>query len=80
MELQAVGLGAVAERLVGKHRALGQELGPRRQGEALVVPVVDVADPVEETVGLRGGLDRHVADLVERIGLSRSSLALSAPP
>src|SRR3546814_9122663 len=67
MEMDAVGLGAVAEGRVGEHRPGGQQLGRGRHLEAFVVPVVDVQGLAEEAVGGGGRLDPYIADLVQPV-------------
>ena len=49
VELDAVGLGAIAEGLVREGLAAGQQGCALRQLEALAVPVIDVGEGAGET-------------------------------
>src|SRR6185295_18453806 len=75
MELQAEGLAAEAEGLVGKGIAGRQQLGPGRQLEAFLMPVIDVQVSGEERTAGGRGPQRVVADLVDPRGMVRDARA-----
>ena len=68
MELDAVGAGADADRLVGIGLAGGQQLGAARQVEALAVPLIDLARPFRHQLAADlGGRKVIIADLDEAV-------------
>src|ERR1700674_72267 len=69
MELHAKCRRAVLKRLMLEGVAGGEELRPGGEPEALAVPLVDVARPVEQYGAFLGGAQRVVADLDETPGM-----------
>ena len=77
MELEAVGLVAMAEGLVLEGLAGGELDRIFRQGEALAVPVVDLPRPGTVGKPLLGGRERIVADLDQAVGALMGAAGLT---
>ncbi len=78
MKLQRIG-AAVAERLHLEQVALGQQLGARRQVEALAVPLIDLFRPgIDDGKTRIGRPDRVIADLGMTLRM-RENLAAQRP-
>ena len=69
MELQAIGTGAIAKRLVRKSGTLCEKLGPVWQVEAFLMPLVDMERRIQESVRRRGWLDLNITDFAQTLGV-----------
>ncbi len=79
MELDAIGVTPIAERLVGKGAPLRQQLGAMGEREAFAMPMIDMVRPdlgairagAEQAGAGLGGLDRVIADLDQPFRMRR---------
>src|SRR5579884_658076 len=61
MELDAIGILAIAERLVLEHFSAGKRNSARSKREPFAVPVIDMARPIAEAPAFFLGRDRLIS-------------------